>query len=134
MSDKVAAQSLLFLFTTLIFSPLLSYYSTLLLLLFLCFPRPYITLLRCSDVKPLSLTHSLKKRFSCFNVTWVYIKSGKRLNVYRLRYKLPRICKFYTTLWNFETSELNNDLNNLNKVLDVWCIGFLVSSCLVAVL
>jgi len=30
--------------------------STLLFLLFLCFSRPYITFLRCLDVKPLSLT------------------------------------------------------------------------------
>jgi len=54
-SDKIAAQ-LLFL--------LLSYFSHLyfpfilrfLFLLFLWFSRPYITFLRCSDVKPLSLT------------------------------------------------------------------------------
>jgi len=48
--------SLFFLFTFLFFSPLLSYYSANSFLLFLCFSRPYITFLRCLDVKPLSLT------------------------------------------------------------------------------
>jgi len=55
-SDKVAAQSNLS-FHVPIFHPLLSYYSALLFLLFPCFTRPYITFLRCSDVKPISLTH-----------------------------------------------------------------------------
>jgi len=58
MSDKVAAQSLLFLFT--FFLPL--YFPIILLFcfsFFLCFSRPYVTFLRCLDVKPLSLTHSL---------------------------------------------------------------------------
>jgi len=42
-----------------IFLPLCFPIILQLLLLFLCFSRPYITFLRCSDVKPLSLTHSL---------------------------------------------------------------------------
>jgi len=49
------AAQLLFLFNFSI--TLLSYYPSLLFLLFLCFTRPYITFLRCLDVKPYSLTH-----------------------------------------------------------------------------
>jgi len=38
---------------------ILSYYFTLLFLLFLCFSRPYITYMRFLDVKPLSLTQHI---------------------------------------------------------------------------
>jgi len=59
-SDKVAAQSFLSLYFP-IFLPFtfLLFYS--LFLLFLCFSRPYIILLRCLDVKPLSLTYKIVK-------------------------------------------------------------------------
>jgi len=54
---KVTAQSVLSLYFFPLYLPIL-----LIILLFPCVTRPYITFLRCSDVKPLSLTHSLTQR------------------------------------------------------------------------
>jgi len=78
LKDKRQTKSqhrLFFLFTFLFFSPLLSYYSALLFLLFRCLSRPYITFMPCSNVKPLSLTHSIRAiDYSIVN----YYVSGER--------------------------------------------------------
>jgi len=59
--------------------PLLPYYPSLLFLLFPCFTRPYITFLRCSDVKLLSLTHSpIPVLFSSIHVYNLFALLGRK--------------------------------------------------------